>query len=354
MREGFEDALTNYNTVIRDLHEQGATVDRDTLFDTDIRELLDEADQRFHTTVGTQETILQIQEEKVRIMEALKEVLTSIDAGAGVAGPDPDAIPVTYDPDTGALWAGEHHLSEGVLYTDGRWGMSYEIPGTAPRLIRKRYAVSVAKDGLRELLNRQILHNELGTRRPSRFNSGQQVTPGKNSVFARALEGTLPMEIGNVAEKMVRTYLEKIAIDLDLDFRVVEADVHQDMVEKIDFVIHRTVHNRGVVVETSDHTDIGIQFTISQSEERLQEKSQQVAESRRRINRGSPVDDIVLVSVPVRNVAQVYDAWRADPKPGGPEAAWSSDVQAFVVRGVLQGIIPEDEIESIVARIYAL
>jgi hypothetical protein len=352
MREGFEDTLRDYTDTVRELHQEGATVDRDTLFEPDIRELLEAADRRFHTNIGTQETILQLQEEKVCIMEALTQVLREIDAGAGVAGPDLNAIPVSYNPETNDLYVGEHHISEGVLYTDGRWGISYELPGTVPRAIRKRYAVAVAKDGIRELLNRQILHNEVGMRRPY-SSTGAQSAPRSNSVFARALEGSLPMEVGNVAEKMVRTYLEKIAIDLDLDFRIVEADVHQDMIEKIDFVIHRKVHNRGVTVETSDRTDIGIQFTISESKERLEEKGQQVALSRKRITSGSPVDDIVLVSVPVRNVAHVYDAWRANPTPGGPEAAWSSDVQAFVIRGVLKGIVPDQEIEAVVEHIYA-
>ncbi len=149
---------------------------------------------------------------------------------------------------------------------------------------------------------------------------------------------------------MVRTLLERIAIDCGASFEVIEADVLQDVNTKIDFIIHRNAHRRGArVQETATRSgSVGIQFTTDTRPETLEHKHEQVARARRYARTYEHVDDIVVVSVPLAYSQALVQRWDSKRVPGGPTTLWDSTIQEQVVRGVLGGIVPSDEIDEIV------
>ena len=59
---------------------------------------------------------------------------------------------------------------------------------------------------------------------------------------------------GIIAEKMVKNFLKKLSMDTDADFEIIDADVYQDVEQKVDFIIHRKNKdkNKGAKVQESE------------------------------------------------------------------------------------------------------
>jgi hypothetical protein len=268
-------------------------------------------------------------------MNRLRDALGRIDKGEG-AGAPPAEVPIVTETRGGyvAEMGGQRRqVTLGELLTDGEWGLDYALHAAMPRAVKRRYVLEMAKRELRELLDKQILHHEIGR------------APEGKHLFKSMLAGTLQERPGNVAEKMVRNFLKKAAIDLGMEFEIIEADVHQDTIQKIDFIIHRTNHNRGTRVET------GVQFTTSTSSETLKDKRQQIAEARKRTKKTCEVDDIILVTLPLSYTMELVERWKSTGLPGGPDAMWERSQKAEVLRRVLEGVVPDDEIEAGVAKL---
>lgn len=348
MREGFEKGLHDYHDAIVELKEEGVVIDTDVLSEPDIAELIDRTAKHFHTTARAQENIFKLQGMKSEIMEALHQTLHAINEGKGVISGE-DAHLVRYDSENDTLLAtidaSEVPLRASELYTDGEWNIEYALPGTVPRTILRRFALSCAKRELQALLDRQIVEDEVGRKN---YASGRSKG---GSVFHRIQEGTFQEGMGNIAEKMVRNFLTKAAMDLDLDITVIKADLYQDTIEKIDFIIRRKSRNRGVEVSETDGTDIGIQFTTNTSREGQQHKQEQLEMARLHAKEVGEVDDIVLVTMPLQSTGALYAEWSARPMPGGPEKLWSSEIKVKVLRGILEGILSEEEVDAAVARL---
>jgi hypothetical protein len=144
--------------------------------------------------------------------------------------------------------------------------------------------------------------------------------------------------MGIIAERMVRTLLKKIAIDADeTDYTVKEANIKQDVVGKIDFIVHRKSYRRGVGVEPArqKEADAKIQFTTNMSRENLAFKQAQLRE----------VKDVMLVTLPESAFKDAYAEWAKDNASGGPVEYWPEETQKEIFTNVLRGILTGEEIE---------
>lgn len=334
MKESFENTIHAYNDAIR--AEGGVSTPEKHM-------LIKKAARTLRTKPETQEKIFNYQQQKAALMQELHAAFAKVDRDEPVERDTEDAVMVYGNPD-GTYEAIMHNhpvpLTKGELYTDGEWGMSYALdPQTTSHAVRKRYLIEDTKRSLRTLFNTQLLTNEAG--KISRM-------PGGNRFFKKMLEGEIHEGSGNIAEKMVRTFLARVSIDHDVDFTIEAADVIQDTKDKVDFIIHRKSHDRGVRVAEEERADVGIQFTTDTREETIKHKHDQMNAVRDRVRQKGYVDDTVLVAIPLSMTRALYEKWQANPTPGGPASLWVAQIKEQVLRGVLADIVPQDEIERTV------
>lgn len=341
MKPSFEKQLHTYNDIVKDRRRLMDKGKMDKRLEAVLGWNIDRAAAATGTDKDTQHKIYQIQRTKQKIMRSLRERLRGIDEDAketveGFRDVKAEGDGFVCEMENGSL----EHLTLGELLTDGDWGVRYSLdPETVPRNIRKRYVIEDAKRALQDRLDTQIAIQESESRRTDEF---KQQTYGR--ILADRHEGLDMSRNGLVAERMVKNLLKKISIDLGADFQVIGVDVYQDVENKIDFVIRRTQTERGVNVRADD-ARVGIQFTISANPLRRKHKEDQIAKAKRRLDPGDRVQDIVLVAIPLTDVLERYGTWQKDRKPGGPDALWDADTKRKILRGVLKGFVPDEDIE---------
>ena len=299
----------------------------------DVSDYVQEVARFTDSRVARQWEIFDIQKDKQGVMERLKmDIAKLYDPEAKYEQPANTRF-VRFD--NGQLWQyqeGEpfQPLTEGDILTDGEWGISYYLdPESVPLLTRKRFLIESAKRELRGQLNEQILIDELS--------SGKTEERHKRSYRGIERHKKDSWEhTGIIAERMVRTLLKKIAIDADeTDYTVKEAHVKQDVVGKIDFIVHRKSYRRGVGVESrNDKGDAKIQFTTNTSRENLAFKQAQLRE----------VGDVLLVTLPESAFKDAYTEWAKDRSSGGPVEYWPEETQKEIFANVTRGILTDDEI----------
>lgn len=242
-------------------------------------------------------------------------------------------------------------LTLGDLLTDGEWGVDYILDDrTIPRDIHKKLAIEEAKRELQNLLDRQIVIDEVTSRR---------IDSGKKGAYEGYAESKLlrPVEEwsgGMLAELLFQNMLKKIGLDGTGDFEIIPADVFQDVNQKVDFIIQRKIHGRGVRVETQDHTSegkdsgsIGIQLTLQQDPEILRRKERQITSAKKRMQDGE-LTDIVLVSIKTESVNRLLRDWIKKGRPhGGPDALWDTQTKTRFLHTLLDGVLPRDLLEKI-------
>lgn len=231
-------------------------------------------------------------------------------------------------------------LTKGELLTDGLWGLSYNLPPSAPRTLQKEYVLSRAQQNIAHLYDKQIAisesHNELehGT--------------GRDNVYDQYVENfdKEMLSSGLIAEQMVKSFLMKMMIDHNMPYTIEDVDVYEDVYHKIDFIIHATKKSRGVAVEESDA--IGIQFTTDTREKTVAKKEKQITQAKRDLEFEPSIelDDVVLVKISLDNTRKIYDHWSntKHKAAGGPDKLWSDDVKQKILQGVLSGLVSEDDI----------
>jgi hypothetical protein len=290
----------------------------------------------------TQKHIYQIELQKQRIVSQVRKDLTELRKSERWTKTFPNAQPVKFDELRGGLALASNtsqSLTEGELLTDGEWGVSYNLDASVPRELRRKYIVENARKEFRELLDDQIAADKGGR---TLGDAGIQ-----KAYLARESEPD-ETRAGLVAEKMVRNMLKKISIDIGADFTVKEVSLEKDVEQKIDFIIHRKASSRGVgVTSNKGIKDIGIQFTLDASMEKAAYKSKQIQKSKARLGKNVLVSDIILVQIPLRNVFEVLKEWKKQKKPGGPDKLWDRATREKIIRGVLDRIVPPQEIENI-------
>lgn len=284
--------------------------------------------------------VFQFQVQKQQVMRLLHEAFQRLDAGETI-----EAAPGAWDVRQQgegkfiAIGGGRQvEVSLGQLLTDAEWGMAYNLnDATVDRGVKKRYLVEQAKQALQDFLDQQIISVERkrGTTHLNLHRAYEHVAEDRESH---------QMQMGIIAERMVRTYLEQLSWDYpELGFRVERADVQQDVENKIDFIIHRRSHARGVNVEAVDGPrDAGIQFTTRQDAEGLEHKQEQLNRAKKYTR---DVDDLVLVSLPMEKFAGAYTAWRSKQTPGGPERYWSQQTKDEIFENVMKGFLTPEEVQ---------
>lgn len=339
MREDFAESLTEF----RDLAEEKAHAKR--VYDLHvIQEELDRMEQRFATieevAPEVEQEVFIYQEQKQALMRKLHEQLQVLDAG-GTLETEQGAWSVLQQEEGKFIAIGggrQIDLTLGQLMTDAEWGMAYDVnDASIHRNTKKHYVIERTKQQLQDLLDAQIFAVE-SKRGSTHLNLHRAYE------HAREDRESTHMQMGIIAERMVRTYLQQLAWDYpELGFTVDRADAQQDVEKKIDFIIHRRSRSRGVNVEAVDGPkDAGIQFTTRQDVEGLEHKQEQIARAKHYVRE---VDDVVLVSLPMEKFSGAYLAWRSKQTPGGPERYWNQQTKDEIFENVMKGFLTPEEVE---------
>ena len=318
--------------------------------------------ERSHTEKEVQEKVVDIQRRKQELMLELRQQLREIDNPEREWKPREGERPVEYR-DGEYIWKQEvedgtieTRLTLGDIITDMAWGLSYSLdPATVPRRAHKMMAVERTKGELMDLLNRQIAEEEGARmdkteerRQMFRMISGELLA-GREKLMSPEMQ---KMHEGHVAEVMVENFFKKLQLDLGVEINVQMGDLMQDMVQKIDFVVSRSRHRRGVGVETTDTKNLGVQFTLRADAHAIGKKQSQIKRAKKKLVEKDRIDDIVLVSVPIVGITKQYKAWfKAGRPPGGPEQYWPEEVKEYVFKGVLDGVFEQEELDRMWAEL---
>ncbi|MBT3412829.1 MAG: hypothetical protein HOJ15_01890 [Candidatus Jacksonbacteria bacterium] len=232
-------------------------------------------------------------------------------------------------------------VSLGAIMTDGSWGIDYSFDaGSVPKVVRKKYLVEEARRRLQDLLDQQIIADEMDR--------------GYNAPTYDIIKQDKERRVekpGLIAEKMVEIFLKKLTYDYGVDFDVETADVYQDVEQKLDFIIRRKSRARGVEVSAREGEEaerLGVQFTIDQTQAKRTAKLKQIDRTKNQFRRSGdhPVDDIVLVSVPLDGVKRIFDKWKRTQASGGPDELWDIKTKERIFRGVMEGVLTVEEIDQ--------
>lgn len=342
MRKSFESNIRQYNEIAKgELAGKNEEAPEDDELQAALGWEIKKNAANRETSQAAQAEIYRLQLAKQDIFKKLKADISALD--------NPEMEPrlegskkVSFE--NGSYFAAEENdrtpVTLGEILTDGDWGIKYALDRSVPRETRKKYLVEAAKRDIRSLLNRQIYVDEIAS---------QKTGPGVKGAYARKFEEEEvlgELRPGILAEKMVDGLLKKMSFSQGADFEIIESDVHLDVVKKIDFIIRRKKHYRGVDVEAESRQGKGIQFTISQNKERLAEKERQRARANAMLKPEDRLEEIVLVSVPIRHIQDVYARWKAHPAAGGPEKLWDIETKKEIFTNLLSGMLQSREIEE--------
>lgn len=291
--------------------------------------------------------ILSLQKEKQRIMEWLDARLKNIDTKEQEF--EPGARRIMFD-GKGYVWersdGTREPVSLGALLTDGVWDVNYILdPETVPRNTRKHFFIEKARRLLQRELDKQIAIDQ----QQSSTSNPRNRQGYSGLVKDREVLGTE----GHLAERMVFSYLNKLSIDEEVPFTIEASNVYEDIELKIDFIIKVKARKRGVSVEGLEEEEegrtVGVQFTIASRRSRKLGKLQKAKEKAK--ESGSKVEDIILVKVPLKRLNSLFARWSVNKPPGGPDKLWDVEIRQKILKGVLKGLLDQEEVEGICARL---
>ncbi len=353
MREHFEKDLFELNEIAqKDIANQQSPelADNEELlqFSEALEEKLNKLAYDYHTGEETQKIIYNLQKEKQKQMQQLKANLQAVEKSRYQKEILPNERFVTYSQETNNfVYTDERGKTQAVTFgeivTDLDWGLNYYLdPATTPKLIIKKYLVEKTKKQLLELLNKQIITSETG---------GDLALPQRQKVYSivekRLVQGAETRPWGLYAEIMVKNFLKKLSLDKKLPFDIKEADIFQDVEEKIDFIIHKKEWLRGVKVGIDNRVqDIGIQFTVDP--QKIAEKKRQIERSKQILrSKKENIQDIALVVFPFKTAFSLKKKWEQKGRPaGGPDKFLYRHHAERLFRKLLKDIFPAAEIEE--------
>lgn len=338
MRKRFEGTLQTYRDISKSEQEGGE--------DERIQHALDWNLDRYadaqETPRETQVQIYRIQKEKQRVMRGLKDAIRKLDNPEKRENQQEGEKFVEFiDGKYQVKIDGEDlELSVGDIMTDGEWGLKYYLdPDSVPRNIRKEYLIEKAKRKVQEMLDEQIFQNET-----TRSSVNERLITAYHGASGRLEAERIH---GFIAEKLVKNYLKKLMFDFKVNYQIKHADIHQDVIEKIDFIIRKRNRDRGIDVEPyiPQDKDVGIQFTLKSGSNLRNKKRSLERHLREEVNE-SGVEDIVLVSVPIDFAKGYFKVWEQVQEPGGPERLIPLELKEQLFRGALEGLLTEKQIEK--------
>ncbi len=202
--------------------------------------------------------IQEIQIIKQEWVDWLKKSLEAIKQNEVIEIREPHMYQVTVN-EAGAFIAQsasekEYTLTLGDLYTDEAWGIGYQLSTKVPKYIRKQYVLEYARRKISQLLDKQILIEET-----------QNQEHPKESFLAlkerfEKAKNVLDLDRGHQAEVMIVNFLSKLSLNGHLESKIIPADIYEDVVDKLDFIIQFPESNLGVDVRTQNR--VGVQVTL--------------------------------------------------------------------------------------------
>jgi len=289
------------------------------------------------------ETILKIIEEGIKMKMQIEE---------GLRISKNDKRNISYEKHKKAYWVGEEKgISIGKIVAMRRWG----INGAFSRSLEPHTKDVEAHKILSEKLIEDWFHNKLNKelalelcQRTKRENLS--VSKAYNEIAERSdIKSEL---LGIEAEQIIIGVLEGIAIDRQyLEFEILEANAHQDVYNKIDFIIRTKQNNRGVGVNRDEtpfeEKSVGIQFTINTK--MAEHKANQIAKSK---ERGVKVDDIVYVEIDKIMLQDAITKWENKGKPiVGPWEFLPVEIRTQTLKNLFHGILDEEKERSLLKNI---
>ncbi|MDX1535769.1 MAG: hypothetical protein R3346_03350, partial [Candidatus Spechtbacterales bacterium] len=300
-----------------------------------------------------------IQKRKQELMKELHEKLQCLDNPDCEIEKEPNSILVRYDKAKNEFIiinedGTEEQVTYGEILTDGEWGVLYHLDKkTVPRNTIKKYLIEQTKRQLRHELDLQIIFSEKSGI-ANKISKGQLGNQFKSRVqayenyHAALEEERLEDRVGVWAEKMVKNIFKKMIYDHGVGLVVSDVDIFEDIEHKIDFIIKRAQHKRGVrVEEIQDAQDIGIQITANGNKGVHKRKRRQISNVLEKQEVFELVDDIALVFLSSKKISPAINEWedRGRP-PGGPDKILSEDTIEKIFKQVLEGLLPPEEIEN--------
>lgn len=353
MRFGFREGMENYGDIAKDQSEARRRAEEEkhggatAAVEGDLARLdevlswhAEKRARKTGTSVETQYEVFDLQKEKQEVMTRLKRELAALDdPEAEEAGPS-GAREIAYR-DGKLLWkAGggkEVEVTMGEIVTDGIWGVEYRPdPESVPRIMRKRILIERARREIEDLLDEQILAEEIDSTRTHEF-----TREAYEAIRARRKSGEMPY--GIVAERMTAQFVRKKIIDEDQPYKYANADVFQDVQQKIDFIIRRADRGRGVRVEEGgDEIGAkGVQLTLQRDPTVLRRKQAQIERSKERLVEQDRIDDIALVTMDMRMIGRAYEEWKKTKPPGGPDKFLPAEMRERLFSELTSGMDAE-------------
>jgi hypothetical protein len=340
----------NFEKMLHTMHEAAKRESAGESKEAVRKDLAEEIDRLYDEKVlpyGTEGDVYRLQMEKADIMGELHQKIRAIEDGESVAGfAEGESRDVEWN--KGAhramvkLPSGKRApATVGELVTDGAWGLAYKLGKDIPKDIKKRFIISEARRKILGLADEQIIRAEMAKRT---IKEGGETNPSYRNIFEDTQKDN---RTGVIAEKLVKTFFAKNIIDHELPIRFEEVDVHEDVERKIDFIVHLPRRARGVgVEEPEEREDVGIQLTTNITPEAHEWKAKQIEESKKRLSEDkSAVDDILLVTLPLKELNHQYNVWKKEEKrPGGPMRRWNGEQKKQIFKGVLQGLFSDEKL----------
>lgn len=334
----------------RDLAKTSLETDETETLEADLDQRIAFAALARKTPESTQRAVFDLQVQKQKIMQDLKDALRRIDHPDSMA-PErtPNSRMILYE--NGRYFRPGKYKADtitlGEIMTGASWGIDFILdPQSVPRDVRKRFIVERAKQRIQDLLDQQIIAEESTSKLTHEWKQGAYLAIKENKE-----QGFDQRRAGLLAEKMVKNLLLTTMHDFPVDYSISEADVYQDVEQKIDFIVRVNTQQRGVGIEKDARkAEVkGIQFTIQSSQEALHKKEVQIERARRQLGEG--INDVVLVHIPLNHVSNMYEEWLRLKRPaGGPEKLWSGQTKERIFRGIMQGILSPEQINEHLAR----
>jgi len=281
-------------------------------------------------------------------MSRLKEQLACLDnpdcRNEGEKGDRPAKFD---DLEDAFIYEDDNHVKReatfGEIITDMDWGIYYDLDErSVPRAKLKKYLVERAKNKLRDLLDKQITESETQGNISHEWRKDAYRTISREKA-----SGERQKKAGFISETMVKNILKKMNIDTGAPFQIKEADIFQDVEQKIDFIIHRQKNRRGVrVAENETIEDVGIQFSINPETEG--KKRKQVRRAKAELQKGGgEVDDIVLVVFPLKIATKLKEKWEKGGRiSGGPGKFLSGSMAKKIFINLMANILTKEEIDD--------
>ncbi|RJO59575.1 hypothetical protein C4546_01720 [Candidatus Parcubacteria bacterium] len=231
-------------------------------------------------------------------------------------------------------------LTLGDLLTDGEWGLKYYFDKRVSKEVKSAYLQAEAKREMQQAYNQALLLQE--TENPKL----DKLTRETYQRILNDLE-TGQEHFGLQIERAVKNFFKKISINHDF-FKVYDADVKQDVQDKIDFIIANVHHLQGLEVQEdpSAKKQIDVQFTTNLAPENIWKKSTQLQKVKARSG-DLPANAIkALVKMDGRDFRFFHNRWQAKKTPGGPDRAWRPGTKWTLFQQAMRKFLSSEEIDA--------